>query len=411
MLSVDYLVNNLNEGTAVSQDTVAMLEKAKAADEVLDADKRILNIWKAYKFAANDAAASGIKGNTESYIKDYIQNYFKNTNPIRNGELDNINSRTFEDGLRTAYDNCVNNAKQCKIAMKNAEKAACNDINVGNDLYNYIYKNCVGSKNELKMFRLERFNEYGLTKNAKIAVATGIIAATALLTLGVVKVCKHFFGKDEAPAGNPNMPKADNTVSVPVDTLQIQKSDTTAVDKGYVEEETVQQDSVAGTVAVPGILTENAAEVIAADTLKLVKTDAVTQEEEKNQTDEVEQTAKNEQQSVEERRQAFELAVTKFKNILSVEGLKSDSYTIVKGDSFWKIAKKTLMAEGISNPTSNEIIKRIALLAIINDIDKVTEYKLQPNKPINVPSCEMAAYINGNREIGRALETIAGMLC
>ena len=84
-------------------------------------------------------------------------------------------------------------------------------------------------------------------------------------------------------------------------------------------------------------------------------------------------------------RAAFDKSINKIKEGLSLEGVTSETYTIKKGDSFWRIAKNQLIAEGKAKPKNREIMERIALIALVNKIDSVTGKKLYPNKTILVP--------------------------
>ena len=86
---------------------------------------------------------------------------------------------------------------------------------------------------------------------------------------------------------------------------------------------------------------------------------------------------------------------------------KTVEYTVVKGDSFWKIDEKTLKQEGISSPSSKEIIKRIALIAVLNDIEKVTEYTLYTDDNLIVPTSEILSYIESNAELNNILEMLS----
>lgn len=84
-------------------------------------------------------------------------------------------------------------------------------------------------------------------------------------------------------------------------------------------------------------------------------------------------------------RESFVRGINKIKEKLSTEGVSQKDYTIVKGDSMWKIAEKTLKDEGIASPDNRQVLNRLALIAKLNNIDNVSTYKLRPNKTLKVP--------------------------
>ncbi len=109
--------------------------------------------------------------------------------------------------------------------------------------------------------------------------------------------------------------------------------------------------------------------------------------------------------TIAERRALFNEAIDKIKLTLSTEGIECDSYTVVKNDTLWKIAVTTLKNEGTENPTASEINQRIALLALLNEIDDV--HKIYVNQALKVPSAELNAYLENNEEYCKILLELA----
>lgn len=107
----------------------------------------------------------------------------------------------------------------------------------------------------------------------------------------------------------------------------------------------------------------------------------------------------------EQRSMAFNQAINKIKATLTIEGIECDSYTVVKNDTLWKIAASTLKAEGISKPSSQDISKRIALIALLNDIEDIN--KLYINQTLKIPSAALNAYIEANSELSELLNILA----
>jgi len=102
------------------------------------------------------------------------------------------------------------------------------------------------------------------------------------------------------------------------------------------------------------------------------------------------------------RRAAYNMAINKIKETLSVEGIECNSYTAVRGDTVSKIAIKTLKDEGISKPSASQINQRIALIALLNEMEDVN--KLYVNQMVKIPSAELNAYIESNEELKQLLE-------
>jgi len=106
-------------------------------------------------------------------------------------------------------------------------------------------------------------------------------------------------------------------------------------------------------------------------------------EEQAKLAEEARQAAIAEKQAA---RAAFDNSINKIKNNTNLSGVTTNSYTIKKGDSFWKIATEQLKAEGTSKPKNKDIMDRIALIAKINGIDSVTGYKLRAVQTLEVPT-------------------------
>ena len=157
-------------------------------------------------------------------------------------------------------------------------------------------------------------------------------------------------------------------------------------------------------------VSENSSTVLCLNNINKQKPTLSTSEENINSTSINEKNPElkdNINSDIAERRRLFELAVNKARTQIDLSGVESESYTIVKGDSLWKIAKKTLVNEGVANPPSQEIVKRIAIIALLNEqIEKVTEYMLLPGKTLKVPNKATVAFIENNEEYSKILSIL-----
>lgn len=231
---------------------------------------------------------------------------------------------------------------------------------------------------------------FGTPVGMKILKAGAIGASIGLVLWGAFKAYNYMF----KPADYSNIKYPENTLksSDMVQEMQEQKA---VVPESVKETETQQADTVMNvqeqSVQPPEVQKT------------AVESTQLTEQEPVIEVNKEEQSGKT--LTREEKLAAFNRAIDKMKATLSTEGIECDSYTTVKKDTLWKIAAKTLQKEGITNPTPQDTTKRIALIALLNEIEDVN--KLSVNQVIKIPSAELNAYIESNEEYSRLLSELA----
>lgn len=346
--------------------------------------------------------------------------------------------QSYEENMGECLKKYYQQAKDYKKALKAAKKAVIKDPEGTyrlDALFKKEFRDAKGMCKTLKRMNIEKF---GRPLGAKIAIGAGI---AGLAILGGIAVYKLFFKKDEAPADGDSKAPDNNSVAQVNDTTQTEtpvmvqeepveteieattkEHSSAEVDTKVTKEESspanveikpAEQDRKDSAFVIPTFSTYAPIDSIAipvpfttdsipAAVIEPGEVDAVTKtvSEEPEVVVDKDAEAKLAEEKKAADKIAYAQAINKIKEVLledeNVKNIATESYTTVKGDCFWNIAKKSLINEGIEKPSNKEINKRIALIAILNNIDDVTTYPVRVGVTFSIPSKELQAYINSN---------------
>ena len=291
-----------------------------------------------------------------------------------------INEGSYRYFLKNEYQDAAN---EVLTRLKTAEQ---NAMVVDGNLYDTLKEAADDFKEKTigksKIVERNLFGKFDVRRAGRLGLMFGI---SAVCVLGIIRLCKDIIDEkkedDEFLAKHVYISAVSNNTDVNVSENDVK---TVSAD---VSDDNKSATDVANTDAKKDANSE-----ILSDAINMPKA-----AEQINNADEIA-----------ERRRQFEQAVDNARNKINLDGVESEIYTIAKGDSMWKIAKKSLVKDGVSNPVSKDVIKRIALIALLNEqIDKVTEYLLLPGNTLKVPNNATVAYIESNPEYSRILSSLA----
>ena len=398
-------IHNYMDWQKPADELLTDAEKAQYTIENFEMNKRAkLSGFLAYRKEKNNKGFKNI-------FKDFAEYKAK------------INEGSFKYFLKSEYKDA---AKDVLSQMKEAKRAAENfNIGLAREISGKMNGFEATTINEAK--NLERFI-FGESGGVKAAKWGGRIAVAAVFAMGLRWAYKFFIADDTHIERSPipqfasvndtakdvNVEKK-AAVEMVADTAVKQDEVTDALYKNtVVTDKTESQEPAKLEDKAPAVQVKPKTQV--AETKSESKSEpqvAVqkTKPEVQSSKTEVNQPAKTatmtDSLSKAEKRAAFNLAISKIKESLSAENIECDNYTVVKNDTLSRIAIATLKNEGISKPSRKQINERIALIALLNEIEDVNV--LCVNQTLKIPSTELTAYIENNEEFSKLISEIAAL--
>jgi len=465
-ITLEYLKTNYNQTQELGAKTEAIMKKALDGINRIDAKASTMDIWQAYNDFRRDWVLSGFKTNDKNFNSkavEYMDEYFRGTVSV--DELKSFASNASLDNYRAFIKDFWKDAKKIKRSMKKEIRIIDRDMNVNVDLFKFFSKKFRWVKSTVKDLEgLKEIEHIGMSKGTKQTII--LAAAMGVIGLGALAY-RYLFKRDNNEKNNEEKKTQQNNnitaTKNDVVTDSVNTTPETTVDK-VIEEEIIQAAEEQkepfvfipptyqyNESALPGPVStkpaskapetepsEQTVEIPAKEEIADTKTIVPPEEKQtvvQSTDNKVEEVATADKQEIkistepteEERRIAFEKAVAKAAETIDLEGVESEVYTIVNGDSFWRIAEKTLKKEAMiklnltdikdaPKPSNNEIVKRIALIAVLNQDDEklrqlgVTKYPVRTGNTLKVPSQAMLSYIESNPVYCQILADLAKKL-
>lgn len=442
--------------TAKTQELIKQVDKKNR--ELADA-RFWFRDWSAYRERTfNEIEVEGGIKNVDAFNKtgrEYMKQYLETYGPRENIE-ERVAQFQYEGHVKKYQESLKNyfsKVKEYKGALKKATKAVIKEEEGTNFLDNVFEDYSKTANGQFKQVRKLKIAEFGLPTGAKVAIGVGIAALAGLAVFGAVKAFQSLRNNKTTDKPQNNTTNADNSNSeqiIHTDNTEIKTDE--VVTSPTIEENVVSSENTNIVVEQPVteeiVTTEQTISEEQPEDITLNETETEVQVTEMLNSKEVidvqtintpvQSTTPSETRTVYEpitpepyvvsyeqpvaikpettvksddaetraaKRAAFEEAVKKIEATLTTEGIQCDEYTTVKNDTLWKISKNTLIAEGIEKPSHKEIIRRIALIAVLNNIENVN--MLRTNQTLKVPSAELNAYIESNPEIENLLDMLS----
>ena len=414
-------LNDLIGISELSSSTQQLVNEAGTAGEKCGSAASIFRDWSQFKLRVSDELRTkGRISNAKKFdavAQEYMEDFFRQFNEADAYEKSKqFSISNYEEMYNKSLANYYKESKKYKKAMKAAQKAVCKDPKSTSYLYDMFTTEANTSKNTFRNIKKLYNDARGITRIKKFAAAGLTVGFLAGAVYAGVKVYRTIFKSDDiSQEKNKKAVGYENSDNVKADLAAVGISDPKSLEQKVVDakntpdvfykfdtirttQKTVKHSenkelSKAETNTNIENLYMNQKKQISMGENPLAKTNEQNSKQivKENSVAQAKEPAKEQKtaMSAEEKaeaRKAFDKAINQVRQYITADGVTSEDYKVVAGDSFWRISKKILKAFGEENPDNRQIIKMIALLAELNDIDSVTGYMLRPNDIIVVPA-------------------------